>query len=209
MKRKKTVAYSVTANVYKCCPSNASFFCYFVRCSNNISHSAHMKRTLVLIRHAKSSWANPLQSDYDRTLNDRGNEDAPEMGKRLKNAGIVPDLIIASAATRTRQTATHIANAVGYNVERISWEEKLYHCIPAVFEEVIYEIDDSINTVFIIAHNPGITDFANQLSGDFYTGNMPTCGIVAAHIEADHWNAFTIAKKKVFLFDYPKNEHES
>lgn len=168
-----------------------------------------MKRTLVLIRHAKSSWANPLQSDFERTLNERGNDDASEMGNRLKKADIVPGLIISSSAVRTRQTAGHIAAAVGYDAAGIQWEDKLYHCIPAVFEEVIYEIDDKIDTVFIVAHNPGITDFANQLSKDFYTGNMPTCSVVAAHIEADHWNAFATAKKKVFLFDYPKNEHES
>lgn len=168
-----------------------------------------MKRTLVMIRHAKSSWSNPLQSDFERPLNERGNTDALEMGKRLKNAGITPDLIICSTARRTRETAGHIAAALGYDPAQIQWEEKLYHCIPAVFEEVIYEVDDRIKSICIIAHNPGITDFVNQLSKDFYTNNMPTCGIVATDIEADHWNAFNISKKKVFLFDYPKNEHES
>lgn len=162
-----------------------------------------------MIRHAKSSWANPLQSDFERPLNERGIADAPEMGKRLKKAGIIPDLIISSTAKRTRQTAHHIADALGFSAARIRWEEKLYHCIPAVFEELIYEIDDNIKTVFFIAHNPGITEFVNQLSPDFYTNNMPTCGIVAAHFNTEHWNSFSITKKKVFLFDYPKNEHES
>jgi phosphohistidine phosphatase len=167
-----------------------------------------MKRTLVMIRHAKSSWANPLQSDFDRPLNERGNKDAPDMGIRLRKAGLIPDLIIASTAKRTRQTANHIAQATGYNPDKIHWEEKLYHCIPVVFEELIYEVADDVGTVFIIAHNPGITEFVNQLSPDFYTGNMPTCGMVGADMDMAAWNGFPNAKRKVFLFDYPKNEHD-
>ena len=87
----------------------------------------------------------------------------------------------------------------------------MYHCIPSVFEEVIYEIDDAVKTVFIIAHNPGITEFVNQLSPDFNIPNMPTCGTVAAHVATggQGWNSFPIVTRKVFLFEYPRNEHES
>jgi phosphohistidine phosphatase len=168
-----------------------------------------MQRTLVMIRHAKSSWTNPLQSDFERPLNERGEQDAPAMGKRLKEYGVIPDLIIASSAKRTKQTAKKIAKEVGYDIDNIRWEEKLYHCIPSVFEEIIYELKDKVHTVFIVAHNPGITEFVNQLAPDFSVENMPTCGIVGAHIEAEEWNMFPQAKRKVFLFDYPKNEHGS
>lgn len=165
-----------------------------------------MQRTLVMIRHAKSSWANPLQSDFERPLNDRGVHDAPEMGQRLKNLGVTPDLIIASTAKRAKQTAKKIASALGYDDAKIQWEEKLYHCIASVFEEVIYEIDDSVKTVFIVAHNPGITTFVNELSPDFSIENMPTCGIVAARVNAKHWNEFGRSDKKAFLFEYPKKQ---
>ena len=165
-----------------------------------------MKRTLVMIRHTKSSWANPLQSDFERPLNDRGVHDAPEMGQKLKNLGVVPDLIIASTAKRAKQTAKKIAQAVGYDEQKIQWEEKLYHCIPSVFEEVIYEVDDSVKTVFIVAHNPGITLFVNELAPDFCVDNMPTCGIVAARINAKHWNEFNRTDKEAFLFEYPKKQ---
>jgi phosphohistidine phosphatase len=168
-----------------------------------------MKRTLLMIRHAKSSWSNPLQSDFERPLNERGLRDAPIMGARLKQAGIVPDLIISSTAKRTRQTAKHIAEALDYDFATVKWEEKLYHCVPSVFEELIYEMDNSIGTVLIIAHNPGITEFVNQLSPDFSTGNMPTCGVVGASFEAEGWDRFPNVKRKVFLFDYPRNEHET
>jgi phosphohistidine phosphatase len=160
-------------------------------------------RTLVLIRHAKSSWANPLQSDFDRPLNERGKEEAPEMGIQLKKRKLFPDLIISSTAVRTRQTSRHIAEQIGYEPDNIKWEEKLYHCIPSVFEEVINEIDESVKTVFIVAHNPGITEFVNQLSPDFKIDNMPTCGVVATYIKDAEWNNFFAAEHQVFLFEYP------
>lgn len=163
-----------------------------------------MQRTIVMIRHAKSSWANPLQSDFERPLNDRGEKDAPLVGARLKALGLNPALIIASTAKRAAQTARKIAAAIGYDESRIQWLDKLYHCIPAVFEEVIYEQDDAIGEIFIVAHNPGITDFVNQLDPAFSIDNMPTCGAVAARFEAENWSDFNQHHKKVILFEYPK-----
>jgi phosphohistidine phosphatase len=163
-----------------------------------------MQRTLVLIRHAKSSWGNLTQSDFERPLNERGEHDAPIIGKRLKELGLEPDLVIASTAKRAKQTAKKIADATAYDKDDIQWVEKLYHCMPPVFEEIIYGIGDKVKTVFIVAHNPGITQFANKLSDSFSIDNMPTCGAVAARMDAAHWNEFNKVKKEVFLFEYPK-----
>ncbi|RYD55567.1 MAG: histidine phosphatase family protein [Sphingobacteriales bacterium] len=165
-----------------------------------------MERTLVMIRHAKSSWANPLQSDFERPLNERGERDAPMMGARLKEQGILPDLIISSTAKRAKSTAKKIAAALDYDHSRIQMQDNLYHCIPSVFEEAIYAVDDKIKTLFIVAHNPGITDFVNQLSGSFKIDNMPTCGVVVAKMNMEEWNQFANATKQVFLFDYPKRQ---
>ena len=167
-----------------------------------------MKRTIVLIRHAKSSWANPLQSDYDRPLNDRGKKDAPEMGAVLKSKNIIPDLIISSTARRAASTAKRIAAAVGFPAEKIDWQEKLYQCIPAVFEEIIDGLDDALRTVFIVAHNPGISEFANELAPGFHIDIVPTCGIVAMEMEAGRWDDYHAAKRRVFLSDAPKNHHD-
>ncbi len=162
-----------------------------------------MQRTLVMIRHAKSSWANPLQSDFERPLNKRGEHEAQEMGNLLKKMGLVPDLLICSKAKRTRQTAKRIADAVSYDKELIQKEEKLYHCISSVFDEVIFEIDDSIQTVFIVAHNPGITEFVNYLSHEFKVMEMPTCGIAAIQFDADEWNQLPLADRKKLFFKQP------
>jgi len=165
-----------------------------------------MQRTLVMIRHAKSSWANPLQSDFERPLNDRGETDAPMMGERLKKLQVIPDLVIASTAKRAKQTAKKIAEVVGYDVNAIQWVDKLYHCIPSVFEEVLQDIGDDIKTVFIVAHNPGISSFVNELSPSFSIDHMPTCGIVAARMDTEHWSDFQLTDRNVFLFEYPKKQ---
>lgn len=159
-----------------------------------------------MIRHAKSSWSNPLQSDFERPLNDRGERDAPMMGERLKKLNILPDLIIASPAKRAKQTAKKIATELGYEPEKIQWVDKLYHCIPQVFEEVLYEVGDEVKTVFIVGHNPGITEFVNELSPGFRIDHMPTCGMVGAELDIAHWEMFPNGKKSVFLFEYPKKQ---
>lgn len=165
-----------------------------------------MLRTLVMIRHAKSSWVNPLQSDFERPLNERGKKEAPEMAARLMKAGIMPDLIISSKAKRTRQTAKRIASELGYNTDLIRWEEKLYHCIPSVFDEVLYEVDNQVQTLFVVAHNPGITEFVNQMAPGFCVENMPTCGIAGVTFEAVEWNQFPSVAHKLVFFEYPGKE---
>ena len=167
-----------------------------------------MQRTLILIRHAKSSWADALQSDFDRPLNERGKTEAPEMGIKLRKLGIIPDLIISSPAKRTRQTAKRVADEVGYDSDSIKWVEKLYHCIPSVFDEVIFEVGDEVKTLFVIAHNPGITEYVNDLSPKFATDHMPTCGIVGVRMDMDEWGNMPISEKKVFLYEYPAKDDQ-
>jgi phosphohistidine phosphatase len=165
-----------------------------------------MKRTLIVIRHAKSSWATPGQPDYDRPLNERGLRDAPEMGRRLKKAGIVPQLLVSSTAKRAEMTAKLVAGGLGYDAKNIQWEDRLYHAPPAIFEEVIYGLDDALQSVAIVAHNPGISEFAHSLDPNHSIGDLPTCGIVAVHFEAERWNEFALKSRKLILHDYPKKE---
>jgi phosphohistidine phosphatase len=167
-----------------------------------------MERTLVLIRHAKSDWGNPDQADFDRPLNARGKKDAPEMGRRLKKKKVIPDLIISSPAMRAATTAKLMAAEVGYDPEQIRWVEKMYHCPSEVFEEIITsgDIDDTVKTVFMFAHNPGITHFAFEAAPSLRIDDMPTCAVVGLSFTADHWSDFATAKRTGLFFDYPKNQ---
>ncbi len=165
-----------------------------------------MKRTLIVMRHAKTNAQEQGQLDYDRSLTGRGHRNAVDMGIRMKEKNLVPDLIIASPAKRTRQTAEEVAGVLGYDKSKIKFVKDLYHCTPAVFEEVIYETDDDMRTIMIIAHNPGTSDFANQLSPEFDVDDLPTGAVVATHVEAKHWTDFSSAGKEVFFYTYPKKE---
>lgn len=163
-----------------------------------------MSKRIVIIRHAKSSWAELGQPDFDRPLNSRGKENAPVMGKRLLQYGLQPDAIYASTAKRAKQTAQLIAAATGFAGD-IHWDRFLYHASPERLEDQICAADDACNTIYIVAHNPGITEMVNEAIPGFTTDNVPTCGIVAFSIAADTWTEYHQAKKQLILYDYPKN----
>lgn len=168
-----------------------------------------MERTLILIRHAKSDWGTTSLRDYERPLNQRGQKDAPEMGRRLREKHhVIPDLIIASPALRAATTAKLIAAQVGYDVQQIRWVEKLYHSTVEVFEDVITsgDIADDIKTVFIFAHNPGISLFAHYAVPELLLEDMPTCATVGLTFNAAHWSDYAKAKRALLFFDYPKNQ---
>jgi phosphohistidine phosphatase len=160
-------------------------------------------KTLLLIRHAKSSWDDAGLSDFERPLNERGKKDAPAMAERLYERGIKVDVFITSPARRARKTAEQFAKRYKKEKEDLLLKTELYMAVDEAFNSVVEKLDDDIDCVAVFSHNPGITDFANQLS-DARIDNIPTCGIFAVSIEARKWNKFREAKKKFLFFDYPK-----
>lgn len=143
-------------------------------------------KTLILVRHAKSSWKDPSLADRDRPLNKRGKRDAPEMGRRLAARGGAPDLIVSSPATRALATARIIAAAVGYPADRIREDERLYLASPAEILEAIRDLEDGYERVFLFGHNPGLTELVNELS-EPAVDNVPTCGVVELRLAVDRW----------------------
>ncbi len=164
-------------------------------------------KTLILTRHAKSDWSNLNQRDFDRALNERGLHDAPMMGKRLAKRDMTIDQIIASTAKRTEQTALLVAAEINYNPERIMWVDKLYHASASTIENVLLESDDCFNTILLVCHNNGVTDFANSLSG-IVTHDMPTCSMMAFTMNIGSWAEFPISKKTLLFYDYPKKNDD-
>lgn len=160
-------------------------------------------KQLLIIRHAKSSWANLGQDDFDRPLNERGMRDAPMMAERMLKRKVHIDVLLSSSAKRALSTARHFAAVYGFGNERLVTTKKLYHAYPDTFYEVIGELDDSVRTVAVFSHNPGITSFVNQLT-DAKIDNMPTCGIFALTTDAEHWKDLRNAQKWFWFFDYPK-----
>lgn len=160
-------------------------------------------KTLILVRHAKSSWDNPSLSDFDRPLNDRGLRDAPRMGKRLRENSVVPDMLVSSPANRALSTCKIIAEKIQFPAERIQTEKNLYHADENEFLWIVQELPDSASTVMLFGHNPGITYFANSLTKE-NINNIPTCGVVSCHFDVEHWKQVTWGKGTMNFFDYPK-----
>ncbi len=158
---------------------------------------------LLLVRHAKSSWANAGQGDFDRPLNERGHKDAPMMAKRIIGRGVKIDSIVTSTAVRALTTATYFANANGISPANIIQHDFLYHAPPERFAKAIVLLPDEINTAAIFAHNPGITDFVNQLTST-QIDDMPTCAIFAITMHTTSWKNWAKAKKEYWFADWPK-----
>lgn len=162
-------------------------------------------KTLTIVRHAKSSWANPGLGDRERPLNKRGERDAPLMGKRMQEAGIRPSLIVSSPAVRAWTTARLVANELSYPLEFLQREKDLYLASVNDILDVILAQDNGFNNLMIVGHNPGLTDFANYLQPGL-TSNLPTTGVVSVSIEQDDWNLYERSKTKILLHDCPKNK---
>lgn len=161
-------------------------------------------KTVILVRHAKSSWDDPATTDLDRPLNDRGKKDAPEMAERLLKRNIAIDTFISSPAKRARKTATIFAKAFDQEKEDVVLKDELYNAAEKNFYEVISQLPSSMKNIAVFSHNPGLTDFANSLAHDIRIDNVPTCGIFAVSFQGD-WPAFKDAEKQFLFFDYPKN----
>ncbi len=161
-------------------------------------------KQLFIIRHAKSSWDNMLLNDFDRTLNERGMRDAPAMAKRLVDKGIKVDKFVSSTAVRAFTTATFFAKAYHQKENDIIAVPALYHAGEEVFYKTIKALDNSLNSVALFSHNPGITYFVNTLTNS-RIDEMPTCGIFAIQAPIENWKDIEEGNNKFWFFDYPKN----
>jgi phosphohistidine phosphatase len=162
-------------------------------------------KTLLIIRHAKSSWDNVLATDFDRSLNERGKRDAPAMAQKLLRSGVQIDLFVSSPAKRARSTAELFVQAFGREKKDILFVPELYHAPVQTFKEVIISLEDRYSNVALFSHNPGITAFVNTLTS-VRVDDMPTSGVFAVTSPVVHWIDFLGAGREFWFFDYPKRE---
>ena len=160
-------------------------------------------KILTLVRHAKSDWKDASLSDRQRPLNRRGKRDAPEMGRRIARHGIRPSLIITSPAVRAWKTAKIIAREIGYPTEFLQREDALYLASLNDLLDAVVAQDNGFNSLMVVGHNPGMTDFANFLVPGL-TNKLPTAGVVSVQIEGDDWSLYRQPATELNAYDYPK-----
>lgn len=163
-------------------------------------------KTLMLLRHAKSSWKDSEIADHDRPLNKRGKKAAPLMGHFLSIADLVPDLILSSTAIRARETAEAVAKASSYkgSVELL---DSLY-LAPAgkLLSEAQSHTPDSVGRLLLVGHNPGMEDLVEILCGKREA--FPTAALAVFEIGIDRWTALELGVETKVVKVYRPKEIE-
>lgn len=160
-------------------------------------------KTLILVRHAKSSWDNINLTDIKRPLNKRGKRDAPNMGEILNKQGVTPDLIISSPADRALTTAKIIAEKINYPLSKIEINKNVYRAVYKNLYKEIKDIDNKYSKVMLVGHNPELTDFLSSLTNT-YVEDIPTTGICTIDLNISEWSEINEGSGKLINFEYPK-----
>lgn len=160
--------------------------------------------TMLVARHAKSSWDYPELSDFERPLSARGRRDAPLMAAILRDEPERPDVIVTSSAVRAVTTARVMAQLLDLPMHDMIISNALYDATADELITLVREIDDAFRCAMVVGHNPALTQFVN-IVGDTELENVPTCGVVTlAFPSLRSWRDIGVRTGNVRSFDYPR-----
>lgn len=153
-------------------------------------------KKLLLLRHAKSSWEDRSLSDHDRPLNERGERDAPRMGRLLRDEGLWPDLILSSTARRARRTAelllTDRESDTSEDDTEIRYLSELYLADPEDYLGAVRRVAGQAESVLVVGHNPGLEMLLQSLTDAWH--RLPTAAIARIDLPIDAWTDLTPGK---------------
>ena len=149
-------------------------------------------KTLLVLRHAKSSWSDPALDDHERPLNTRGRRDAPRMGALARECGLIPDVVISSDAVRARLTAEAVVEAARYGGEA-RLDPRLYTAGPTDILSLLRTVGEKAETVMIVGHNPGLEELVAQLTGEWQ--DLPTAALAQIVLPIDQWRDLTLSTR--------------
>lgn len=141
-------------------------------------------KKLLLLRHAKSSWADATLKDFERPLNERGQRAAPLIGQFMRERAIRPELVICSPAKRTRETIALVLEAARLEV-KVRFDERIYEATTERLLEVVSEIEEDKREVMLVGHNPGFENLLERLTNE--SEPMPTAALALITLDADKW----------------------
>lgn len=151
-------------------------------------------KTLILMRHAKSAWGDPHQKDIDRPLNDRGRKSAPLMGTWLAAEGYNPDVVLCSAAQRTRETLDLMRPHLPERAV-VEYVRALYLAAPREMLTEVGKVPATAETLMLLGHNPGMASLAGLLAdgGDEKAlaalhAKFPTAAIAVLGFDVARWS---------------------
>jgi phosphohistidine phosphatase len=144
-------------------------------------------RRLTLIRHANAEQGSDVR-DFERPLSKKGFSEAHEMARRFQERTLVPDLIIVSAALRTRETAETFAKVLGVAMRLLQADDSLYLADGEHILETIRGVGPRVGHLMVIGHNPGISAAAISLAPEAITNDLPTCGTLTMSVACTDWS---------------------
>jgi phosphohistidine phosphatase len=159
-------------------------------------------KTLLLLRHAKSSWKTGSVKDFDRPLNQRGLKTAPHVGKLLRKRKLKLDLVLSSPAERARQTTQLMLESAQLSIE-LRYDERIYEASAARLLEIVSQIDDSADVAMLVGHNPGIEELLEVLTGE--SGRMPTAALARIELNIEKWNKVRAGAGRLEWLTKPKD----
>jgi phosphohistidine phosphatase len=160
-------------------------------------------KTLYLVRHAKSSWIMPFMEDMDRPLLEKGLKRTRLMIDFLRKHHAKVDLILCSPAVRAYETAKLFAWALEIPKEALRQEKGIYAADADRLGNQFFDLPVSVNSLMLVGHNPGLTDFANQFLNPKIE-LLPTSGMVGLEFDTDKWEEIMNCKVKKLFVVSPK-----
>lgn len=171
-----------------------------------------MTRTLYLLRHAKSSWDEPLLDDFERPLNGRGAKAAAAMAEAMKDRKVIPDLVLCSTARRTQETWDLIAPSLPQDVP-LRLQQSLYLASRSRLLAALARVPAGAGRIMILGHNPGLEQLALRLAGPEskpkalakLREKYPTGALAELHFEAADWTDLAPASGRLVRFLRPRD----
>ncbi|MBU2994867.1 histidine phosphatase family protein [Cellulophaga baltica] len=157
-------------------------------------------KTLILMRHGKSSWDLPV-SDIDRALNERGVNDAHLVASEFIKTNLTIDALYSSPANRALHTSMIMLRSLDFPFSKFQIIKDLYDFSGESVMSFVKELNNDLNTVMIFGHNHAFTEIATTW-GNYYIGNVPTAGLVKMNFDIDNWSE--ISKGKIETTIFPK-----
>lgn len=166
-------------------------------------------KTLTLLRHAKSDWGDPAQSDFERPLNERGRKAARAMGREMRQLGLGYDLILASPARRVIETLNELAQGYGGAVATVQ-DERIYLAAPETLLALVRAADEGAQSLLVAGHHPGLALLALRFGRagglhDLIAAKYPTGALAEIGFDVEHWRDIADGTGTLVRFIRPRD----
>jgi phosphohistidine phosphatase len=162
---------------------------------------ANAVKTLLLLRHAKSSWDDKSLRDFDRPLNKRGLKAAPMVGEMMRKRKLRPELVLSSPAERAKETTRLVCDAAGLTAV-VRYEDGIYEASARRLLEIVSQTEDAVNTAMLVGHNPGLEELLAILTGEPH--HMTTAALACIELSIERWGEVTSGAGKLQWIVKPK-----